>query len=216
HFDPLNLLSSPTRRSSDLRNIERTFFTQLVSSHDFVIDRLDLTDEPRLIKSAAVGDNRHRLRHLQRCRLRVPLTDRQICNVAVEQFPAVSCFHVFVVRDASFRFAAQRDPALRAETELERPLDDRLRAGLNADLIKPRVARLSKRLDKIERALIAFFPIVKGEVANLNSRDALIKIVRTNGAGLERRDSNCDLEGRARRISRTESTRQKWNIRIVL
>src|SRR4029077_17745990 len=98
-------------------------------------------------------------------------------------------------------FAAQRDAALRAETELERPFDDRLRAGLDADLIKPGVARLRQRLHKIERTLIAFFPIVKGEVANLNSRDALIKIVRTNRAGLKRGNSDCDLKGRARRIS---------------
>ena len=128
----------------------------------------------------------------------------------------MSHFHVFVVRDASFRFAPQRNPTLRAETELERPINDRLGANLNADLVEPGIARFCQRLDKIERTAVAFFPIVKGEIADLNSRDALIEIVRVNRAGFERSDSNRNFESRARWIGRPKCARKKWKIGIVL
>ncbi len=107
----------------------------------------------------------------------------------------MSRFHVLIVRDASFRFSAQRNSALRAETKFESPFDDRLCAGLDADLIKPCVARFGQRLDKIERTAIALFPIVKSDIANLNSGDALIEIVRVNRARLERGDTNGNFEG---------------------
>ena len=55
-------------------------------------------------------------------------------------------FHVFIVWHAAFYFAAQRDAAFRAEAQLQRPIDDRRRTGLDADLIKPRVARFRQRL----------------------------------------------------------------------
>ena len=197
-------------------NTERAFFAQLIRRDNFVIERLDLTDEARLIKSAAVRDDGHGLRHLQRRDLDVALTDRQVCDVAVEQFAAVSRFHVFIVRDASFRFAPQRNSALCAKTEFERPIDNRRGADLNADLIKPGVARFCQRLDKIERTAVAFFPIVKGEIADLNSRDALIEIVRVNRAGFERSDSNRNFESRTRWIGRPKCARQKWKIGIVL
>ena len=54
---------------------------------------------------------------------------------------AVRRLHVLVVRHTAFYFAAQRNAALGAETEPLRPVDDRLRARLDSDLIKPGVAR---------------------------------------------------------------------------
>ena len=131
---------------------------------------------------------------MQRRDLHVALADGQIRDVAVEQFAAVRRFHVFVVRHATFRFAAQRNPAFRTEAESQCPVDDRLRAGLDSNLIKPGIARLRECLHEIERALIALFPIVKRKVADLNSGDALIKIVRTNGTSLECRNSDRDFE----------------------
>ena len=71
----------------------------------------------------------------------VALADGKIRDVAIEQFPAVRRFHVLVVRHTAFDFAAQRNAALRAEAKPLRPVDNRFRAGLDSDLIKPRVAR---------------------------------------------------------------------------
>ena len=65
-------------------NTERAFFAQLIRRDDFVIERLHLAHEPRLIKSAAVRDDGHGLRHLQRRDLDVALTDRQVRDVTVE------------------------------------------------------------------------------------------------------------------------------------
>src|SRR5262249_28663183 len=98
-------------------------------------------------------------------------------------------------RHAAFRFGAQWNSGFGAETELERPVDDRLCAGLYSNLIKPGVARLGQGLDKIQRALIALFPIVKRDVTDLDRRDALIKIARAHHPGLECGDSDRDFEG---------------------
>ena len=87
---------------------------------------------------------------------------------------------------------------------------------LDPDLIKPCVARFGKRLNKIQRAAIGFFPIVESDVANLNCRNAFISIFRLDGMAFERGDSNGNLEGRSRRIRRTIRSRQKRNVRIVL
>ena len=76
--------------------------------------------------------------------------------------------HVLIVRNASFDLAANRDSAFRAKPELECPIDNRLRTRSDADLVKPGVARFRQRLDKVERAAVAFFPVVKGHVADLD------------------------------------------------
>jgi hypothetical protein len=80
-----------------------------------VIECLHLLNQPRLIQCAAICYDAHRLGHLQRRDLRVSLADGHVCDIAVKQFAAVRCLHVFIVWNAALRFAAQRDAALRAE-----------------------------------------------------------------------------------------------------
>ena len=58
-------------------------------------------------------------------------------------------FHVFIIRDAAFYFAAQRNAAFSAEAQLQRPINDRRRTGLYAGLIKPCVARFRERLHEV-------------------------------------------------------------------
>src|SRR5207244_54713 len=76
--------------------------------------------------------------------------------------------------------------------------------------------RLRERLQKIQRPAIAFLPVVKSNVANLNRGRAIEFILRTDRAALQRRDTYRDLEGGARRIGRTKRARKERNIRIVL
>ena len=165
-----------------------------------VVERLHLLHEARLKKGAAVGHDGHGLRHLQRRDLGVPLTDRQVCDVTVEQSAAVCRLHVFVVGHASFHLAPQRDAALRAKAQLERPINDRRGAGFDSDLIKPRVARFGERLNKIQSAAIAFFPVVKREIADLDGRHAFVGVVRSDRTAFQRRDTDRDLKCRSWRI----------------
>ena len=116
-------------------------------------------------------------------------------------------FHELVVRHAPVYFAAQRNSRPAAEPKSLRPLNDRLRPGLDSDLIKPGVARFRHRLHEIERAAIGLLPIVKNHVADLDRRDAIVFLIGTNGAALERGNSDRDLEGRSRRIRRPERAR---------
>ena len=58
-------------------------------------------------------------------------------------------FHVFIIWDAAFYFAAQRNAAFGAEAQLQRPINDRRRTGLYAGLIKPCVARFRERLHEV-------------------------------------------------------------------
>ena len=131
------------------RYIERSFRAHLVGGHDLVIERLHLLNEPCLIECSAVGDDAHGLRHLQRSNLNVALADRHVCDVAIEDFATVRRFHVFIIGNAAFYFAAQRNAAFGAEAQLQRPIDDRRRTGLYAGLIKPCVARFRERLHEI-------------------------------------------------------------------
>src|ERR1700726_2048218 len=119
--------------------------------------------------------------------------------------------HIIVVRDPTFDFATQGNSALRAKTELQRPLDNRFRAGFDSDLIKPGVARFGESLDEIQSAAVPLFPIVEGQVPDLDRGHALIKILRFNGAGFERGDAHGDFECRSRWISGAKGPRQKWN-----
>ena len=131
------------------RHIERSFGAHLVGGDDLVIERLHLLNEPCLIECSAVRDDAHGLRHLQRSNLSVALADRHICDVAIEDFATVRRFHVFIIWDAAFYFAAQRNAAFGAEAQLQRPINDRRRAGLYAGLIKPRIARFRERLHEV-------------------------------------------------------------------
>ena len=65
-------------------------------------------------------------------------------------------------------------PHLAPKPELERPMDNRFRAGLDPHLIKPGVARLGQGLDEVERAAVFLFPIVKRQISDLDGRDALV------------------------------------------
>ena len=81
--------------------------------------------------------------------LNVALADRHVCDIAVEDFATVRRFHVFVIRNAAFCFAAQRNAAFSAEAQLQCPINDWRRPGLYAGLIKPCVARFGERLHEI-------------------------------------------------------------------
>ena len=53
-------------------------------------------------------------------------------------------------------------PVLDAEAQFQRPVADRLGAGLDADLVKPCVAGLRERLGEIQRTGVVFLPVVEG------------------------------------------------------
>ena len=129
---------------------------------------MHLLDESRLVKGAAVGHDRHRLRHLQRRNLGIALPDGKIGDVAIQQLPAMCCFHIGVVRNAAFHLAANRYSAFGAEAESLCPIDDRLSAGLYTHLVEPGIARFGQGLNEIEEATIAFLPIVKRQVTDLD------------------------------------------------
>ena len=57
------------------RKVQRPLRAHLVRAHDLVIECLHLLHQARLIKRAAIRDDAHRLRHLQRRHLDIPLTD---------------------------------------------------------------------------------------------------------------------------------------------
>ena len=198
------------------RKLECLLGPHLVGRDNLVVERLHLLHETRLIKCAAICHDRHGLRHLQRRDLRVPLPDRQVCDVSVEQTPAVRRLHVLIIRHASFRLAAQRDAAFRSKAQLDRPIDDRFCASLDSHLIKPRVTRFRQRLNKIQRAAIAFLPIVKSEIADFDCGHALVTVFRPNRTGFESGDADRDFEGRSRWVRRTECPWEKLNVGIVL
>src|SRR5205085_12347530 len=106
-------------------------------AHDFVTGRLHLMNETRLIKRAAVRDDSHGLSHLQWSDLSITLANGKVRDIAIQNLAAMGRFHVLMVRHAPLHFAAQRDAALGAKAKPQRPIDDRLRAGFDADLIKP-------------------------------------------------------------------------------
>ena len=58
-------------------------------------------------------------------------------------------FHVFIVWNAAFDFAAQRNAAFGAEAQFQRPINDRRRTGLYAGLVKPCVTRFRERLHEV-------------------------------------------------------------------
>ena len=110
------------------------------------------------------------------------------------------CLHIGIVRHAPFYFAANGNSGFCAETEFLRPIDDRIRAGLDSDLIKPSVAGFGQGLNEIQEAAIAFFPIVKGEVPDLDRWDALILFTRCYRSAFQRGDADGDFEGRSGRV----------------
>src|SRR4026208_2212450 len=100
------------------------------------------------------------------------------------------CLHIGVVRHASFDFAANRNSGFCAEAEFLRPIDDRIRAGLDSDLIEPSVAGFSQGLNEIQEAAIGLLPIVKDEISDLDRRDALILFTRCYRTAFQRGDTD--------------------------
>src|SRR5689334_11626874 len=105
------------------------------------------------------------------------------------------CLHIGVVRHASFDFAANRNSGLRAEAEFLRPIDNRIGAGLNSDLIEPSVTGFGQRLNKIQEAAIGLLPVVKDDISDLDRWDTLILLARYYRSTLQGSDSDGDLEG---------------------
>src|SRR5207245_6875490 len=94
--------------------------------------------------------------------------------------------------------------------------NDRLGAGLDSNLIKPCIARFGQRLDEIQRAAIALFPIVESDIANLNCRDAIKSIIWTHRGAFERGDADRNFKRRSWRIRRTIGAWQQWKLQAVL
>src|SRR4029078_3611992 len=109
-------------------------------------------------------------------------------------------FHVFIIWDPTFYFAAQRNATFGAEAQFQRPINDWRRTGLYAGLINPRVARFRERLHEVHRAAIALFPVVERDVANLKRWHALIFILWVNGMAFQRRNAHGYFECRSRSI----------------
>src|SRR5438132_13528349 len=104
--------------------------------------------------------------------------------------------HVFIVRDAAFRLAAQRNAAFCPKPKLECPINDWFGAGFDSSLVEPGIARFGERLNKIQRTAVAFFAVVKSDIANLECRHAF-----ESSIGMNRAPPGCcgtyrDLEGR--------------------
>ena len=97
--------------------IECLFRTDGIGSNNFVIECLHLLDESRLIKRAAVRHDPHGLGHLQWGNLRVALADGQVCDVTIEQFAAMRCLHVFIIRNTTLSLAAQWNAAFPTEAQ---------------------------------------------------------------------------------------------------
>src|SRR5438046_9056249 len=97
---------------------------------------------------------------------------------------------------SSFCFLANRDSAFGSETKSLRPIDNRVSASLYSDLVEPCVARFGEGLDEIEETTIAFLPIVKGQVTNLDRWDTLILLAGSNRAAFQCRDADGNVEGR--------------------
>src|SRR4029453_18298962 len=87
---------------------------------------------------------------------------------------------------------------------------------LDSGLIEPGVAGFGQSLNEIQGTAVAFFPVVKSDIANLDCRHAFEAIIGMNGAALECGDTYRDFECRSWRIRRTKCARQERNIRIVL
>src|SRR5438045_9721528 len=98
--------------------------------------------------------------------------------------------------NTAFCFPANRDSAFDAETKSLRPIDNRVSASLYSDLVEPCVARFGEGLDEIEETTIAFLPIVKGQVTNLDRWDTLIFLAGSNRASFQCRDAEGKLGGR--------------------
>src|SRR5262249_22335465 len=107
----------------------------------------------------------------------------------------MSRFHVVISRNSAFRFAAEWNSALGSKSKVIRPFNNRLRAGLDSNLIKPGIARFGQGLDEIQRASVSFFPVVKSDIPNLDTGDAFVEIVRRDRAAFESGDSYGDLKG---------------------
>src|SRR2546423_3226166 len=114
------------------------------------------------------------------------------------------CFHIGIVRHAAFHLAANWNPAFGAEAQSLCPIDDRLSAGLYPDLVEPGIARFGKSLDEIEETTIAFLPIVKRQVTDLDRWYTLILLAGCNRAAFQCGDAHSNLEGRAWRVGGTK------------
>ena len=87
------------------------------------------------------------------------------------------------------------------------PRYKRSRAELHPELVKPGVAGLGQRLAEIQAAGIALFPVVENEVPDVQRAGATELARGLDFVGLERCDSNKDLERGSCRIGRTIGTR---------
>ena len=89
-------------------------------------------------------------------------------KLKLAEVPVIHCDEWSEAQVKAFRLAVNRNPAFGAEAESLCPIDDRLSAGLYPDLVEPSIARFGKSLDEIDETTIAFLPIVKGQVTDLD------------------------------------------------
>src|SRR6202011_5358293 len=134
----------------------------------------------------------------------------------VKHLTPVRRLHVFVIRHPAFDFAAQGDSAFSSKSQFECPIDNRSCASLDSDLVKPSVARFGQRLDEIQRSAIFLFPVVKSDVADFDSGNAFVEVVRCDRAAFQSGNTYRNLESRPGRISGSKGARQKRNVRVIL
>jgi len=102
HLDHSGANLSHRRR----RHFQSAFRPHLVSTYDFIVEGLDLLHEAGLIKGPAIADNGDGLGHLHGRNLDVPLANRHVGDVPIQDLSPVGRFHVFVRRHAAFYFAS--------------------------------------------------------------------------------------------------------------
>ena len=180
-----------------------------IGCEHFVVDALDLLHETCLMEFPARRDDPVGLCHLERGDHNVSLADAYVGDVTLEDFPLLDPHHVVIVGDVSLRLGLERNAGSLAESKPVCPEDDVGCADLEAHLNEPGVARLGERLDEIELSDIVFFPVVEGEVPDVDGLRTAVGILGREFPRLESGHSHIGLEGRSRRVGRAKGARQE-------
>jgi hypothetical protein len=102
--------------------------------------------------------------------------------------------HVLVVGDAPAGFGADGNTGAGTEAETSRPFPHAAGTGLNADLVKPCVARLGQRFAKIQRPRVAALPVAELEASDGHRAGALEFVVHVHYALLHGREAGGHFE----------------------
>ena len=187
-----------------------------VGIDDLAVDALDLLDETALVKRAAVADRGHGLGHLQRRDFHVALPDGKAGEIPIEHFPPVHLLHVFLVGNTSAGLGADGDAGAGAEPEISGPFPHAAGAGLDADLVKPGVARLGQRFAKVQRTGVAALPVAEIDPPDSEGAGALEFIIDVHHALLQGGEAGGHFENRTRRIRRAVGAGNERDVRVLV